>query len=250
MRKVKNAFLILLAALLVAAGGLLPMAAARLQDKATIGTAKYEDIEVLQLKMEEEPGLSFYEKIQLITAGIGVEVTDETMKMTGAQVLEAVYAGLQAYVDIGFLVEDLSNDYLEFYPIMVYDENDPSVFNYYWHVSMSLDVSQNDFISLILDDETGKILAIELKDPEMYIEAPYLTELEYQISSVYFNDLEIVPAAEMPVDAEGILDGYANELQEPGDSHVLIRYQCVDVRYGEINIEICVHSNGFYIFPA
>lgn len=251
MRKVKNALLILMAALLVAAGGLLPMAAAQLQDKATIGTAKYEDIEALQLKLEEQnPEMSFYEKLRLMMHGIGAEVTSEMTGMTGAEVLETMYAQLQPFADMGILAEDLSNDYLEYNPVMFYEDGDPTNYNYYWEVQMSLDASQYDYIRAVLDDETGKLLAIEVTDANMDLAADILTELEYSISQYYFENLGITPVEAVPVDVEGVLGGYVNETLEAGDSYYLMRYQCVDVLYGEVNIEVCVDSNGFYIFPA
>ena len=66
MRKVKNAFIILLAVLLLGAGGVLPMEAARLQDQTTTNVVRYESIDALQLKLEQAEdamSMSFYEKL-------------------------------------------------------------------------------------------------------------------------------------------------------------------------------------------
>ena len=252
MRKVKNALLILLAVLLLAAGGLLPMGAAYMQDKKTANVVQYADIEALQLKMEEEqPEMSMYEKLRLMMHGIGTEITSEMTRMNGAEILESMYAQLQPFAGMGILADDLSNDYLEYYPVMVYEESSPTVYNYYWEVQMSLDASQYDHIRAILDDETGKLLAIEVTDPKnMDIPAKALAELECSISQYYFENLGITPVDAVPVDAEAVLDGYVNETLEHGDSYFLMHYQCVDVLYGEVNIEVCVDSNGFYIFPV
>lgn len=248
MRKVKNVLLILLAVLLLAAGGLLPMAAAQLQDEATANVVQYADIEALRLKLEEEqPEMSIYEKLRLMMKGTGVEATSEMTKMTGSQILEAVYAALQPYVDVGFLTDDLSNDYLEYYPIMVYDQDAPSVYNYYWQVHMSLDAYQYDSLRVILDDETGKLLAIEVTNPELIIAEEYQDKLEQAIRVVYLENLGLTPVAVIPVETEG---AYIGEIWEPDSTHVLMRYQCVDVNYGEVNVEVGVNSNGFYIFPV
>ena len=247
MRKVKNAFLILLAALLVAAGGLLPMAAARLQDKATIGTAKYEDIEALQLKLELEEDrawLSIFEKIQLMTTGVAAEITADMTKIKEEQVVETVVAGLDDYiVDCLILVGDMYYDTLELEPILLYDENDPTRFNYYWWVTMSLESFENDSITVILDDETGEILALECLNLPSLIEDSLLVKFEDIVRENYFGNLGIMPTGAKQIDVESVE-------ADSSAKHYVVCYQCINTLYGEINIEICVRSNGFYILPV
>ena len=251
MRKVKNAFLILLALLLTAAGGLLPMAAAQLQDQATANVAQYEDIEALRLKLEEEqPDMGVCEKLRLMMHGAGSEVTSEMTAMTGAEVLETMYAQLQPFGDMGVLARDISNDYLEYSPVMCYEDTLPAVYNYYWEVSMSLDVSQYDSVRAVLDDETGKLLAIEVIDPNLEIPEKALQELEYSISEYYFANLGLTPIDATQMETTGKLEGYNEGILADGGPYFLMSYLCVDESGGEINIEIGVDTHGFYIFPV
>lgn len=244
MRNVKNALLILLVVLLLAAGSLLPMGAAALQDKTTANVVQYEDIEALQLKLEEqEPKLSYQEKLFLMVNGTGVDVAEDVMRLNGGEVIEAAYAALQPYADIYGLT--LDNDALEYSSLMVFNENDPSAVSYYWSVYMSLDISQNDVITVILDDETGKLLAVELIDQDMDIAADYLQKMQYAVSTAYLEELGLEPVAEWPVEAESALYFGMDE----GGAQIATRYQFIDARYGEIIIEICAHSDGFYIVP-
>ena len=249
MRKVKNALLILLSVLLVAAGGLLPMAAANMQDAATANVVQYADIEALRLKLEEErPGMGVCEKLRLMMHGMGEEITSEMTEMTGAEVLETMYAQLQPFEDMGLLPIELSNDYLEYSPVMVYEDSTPAVYNYYWGISMSLDASAYDSIRAVLDDETGKLLAIEVIDPDMDIPEKALEELSRVISEYYTGNLglTIIDA----VQQEAVLNSYAKEILTDAGACYFMTYLCVDTNYGEVSIEVGVDSHGFYNFPV
>ena len=241
MGKVKNVLAVLLTALLLVGGSLLPSAATHFQDKSTANVVQYENIEALQLKLEEEAlSMTYQEKMFLLMHGAVMDVTDEKTNLKEEMVMEAAYAALMPYMDL-FLGGSFDNDYIEYYPVMVYDESDPSRYSYYWHVVMSLDMSMNDSLSVILDDETGKILALEMIDPELMIEEKYLQKLQYTLASVYFADLGIEPVAEWPVEVESYDD--------TGSSLAATGYVFIDEIHGaEINTQIGVRVDGFYIY--
>ena len=240
MGKVKTFLAFLLTALLLVGGSLLPSAATHFQDQSTANAVQYENIEALQLKLEEEAlGMTYQEKMFLLMHGAGMEVTDEKTNIKEEMVMEAAYAALMPYMEL-FFGGSFDNDYIEYYPVMVYDESDPSRYIYYWYVTLSLDMSMNDTVSAILDDETGKLLAIEMIDPEMYLEAKYLQKLQYTLASVYFADLGIEPVAEWPLEVEAYDD--------TGSSLAATNYQFVDALYGEVNVQIGVRPDGFYIY--
>ena len=241
MGKVKNVLAVLLTALLLVGGSLLPSAATHFQDKSTANVVQYENIEALQLKLEEEAlSMTYQEKMFLLMHGAVMDVTDEKTNLKEEMVMEAAYAAVMPYMDL-FLGGSFDNDYIEYYPVMVYDESDPSRYIYYWHVVMSLDMSMNDSLSVILDDETGKILALEMIDPELMIEEKYLQKLQYTLASVYFADLGIEPVAEWPVEVESYDD--------TGSSLAATGYVFIDEIHGaEINAQIGVRTDGFYIY--
>ena len=240
MGKVKTFLAFLLTALLLVGGSLLPSAATHFQDQSTANAVQYENIEALQLKLEEEAlSKTYQEKMFLLMHGAGMEVTDEKTNIKEEMVMEAAYAALMPYMEL-FFGGSFDNDYIEYYPVMVYDESDPSRYIYYWYVTLSLDMSMNDTVSAILDDETGKLLAIEMIDPEMYLEAKYLQKLQYTLASVYFADLGIEPVAEWPLEVEAYDD--------TGSSLAATNYQFVDALYGEVNVQIGVRPDGFYIY--
>lgn len=248
MTKLKNFAVLLLAFLLVAAGGVLPLAVAYAQDHFTTGQVAYADIASLQLTLEEDKmALSMLQKLVLISNGVGVEVTSEVTKMDGKDILEMLYAQLDPYSSMGLFAE-VDNDMLEFYPVMVYDEADPDLYNFYWYVSMSFDASEYDQLVAVLDDETGKLLALEYVDPDLYLDQKNMWEIQNAISAVYFENLELSPVDVMPVDSEGMLSETMGTVDGAGDSHVLMRYRLNDVEYGEVNVEICVHTSGFSIY--
>lgn len=247
MTKLKNALALLLVFLLAAVGAVIPVVTARVQDALTAGQVQYADVDSLQLTLEERrQQLSIQEKMQLIVNGTGVEVTSEVTKMNGAKMLEAMYAQLEAYSAFGLFTQP-DNDYLEFCPMMVYNEEDTGRYAFCWLVNMSFDAYEGDSLTVVLDDETGKLLAMEYIDPSMYNEVETLWELQEGIQATYFGELGLTPVEAMPVETEGILGAPMESVNDAGDSHIVMRYQLVDVQYGEVSVEICVHTNGFYI---
>lgn len=243
MRKVKNGIVILFTVLLVLSAGLFPIAAARFRDQTTAGVVKYESIEALQLKLEEEaPGMTFVEKMFLLNNGVGMEITDEKTRIKEEEILETAYAAAAPYLELYF-GDSLDNDFLHYNAAMVYDERDPTRFCYYWFVQLSLDISYNDTISMVLDDETGKLLAIEVTDPDFGIAEDYFEKLQYAISTAYLRELGMSPAAEWPMEIEAVAKDWNVAIPAVGT-----HYLFVDPLYGETSVEICVHSDGFYIF--
>ena len=246
MHKVKNALVVLLTAVLLAGGGLLPTAAARFQDKGITDVVRYENIEALQLRLEEKAqGLTYPEKMFLMMNGMGMDITDEDTRIKEENLMEAIYTAIAPYMDL-FFGGSLDNDYIEYYPVMVYDESNPSRYAYYWHVMLSLDVSVNDSLSVILDDETGKILAIEMIDQDTMIEPEYLQKLQDALADIYLADLGIEPVAQWPLALENadIYGDYA----AMGITVAAAQYQFADAMYGDILVQIGVRSDGFYIY--
>ena len=243
MRKVKNGIVILFTTALVLAAGFVPMAAVQFQDQATTGVVKYESIEALSLKLEEEtPSMTFVEKMFLLTNGTGMEVTDENTRIKEEEILETAYAAAAPYLELYF-GDSLDNDFLHYNAAMVYDERDPTRYCYYWYVQLSLDISYNDTISMVLDDETGKILAIEVTDPDFGIVEDYFEKLQYTISTTYLSELGMSPTAEWPMEVESVAKDWNVAIPAVGT-----HYLFVEPLYGEISVEICVHSDGFYIY--
>ena len=113
---------------------------------------------------------------------------------------------------------------------------------------MSLDPSQYDSIRSVLDDETGKLLAIEVIDPDMDIPEKALAELSHVIGAYYAENLGLTL-----IDAvlrETTPDGYAKEILTDVEACYFMTYLCADENYGEVSIEVGVDSHGFYIFPV
>lgn len=243
MRKLRNILIIALTVALLAAGSLLPMTAAQMQDKNTANVVQYADIEALQLKLEEEVmSMTFHEKLRLLTNGTGVELSNEVTQISETDILEATNAALLPYMQV-FFGKPLDNDYLHYNHAMAYDEHNPARLCYYWYVQLSLDTSYTDYISVVLDDESGKILAIEMMDPDFNIDASYLQDLQYNLAALYFDSLGLSPDTAWPaaVDTAPV---------EEGNVIVASSYQLVDAIYGEVVIEIGVHTDGFYIYIA
>lgn len=241
MIKLKNALVLLLVFVLVAVGAVLPTVAARVQDQITAGPVRYADIDSLELILEERgPVLDMVEKLYLMLNGKGVEVTDQMTQMSEKSMIEALCAGLQPYVDMGFLRQELSYDTIEWDASMVYGETDPQTYNFYWYVHIPLDPYEEENLVVVLDDETGSILAMDYVG---VVDAYYVYETVYAIADIYFNNLGIPSSDFMQVDpAESV---YAFEEMEYPPA--IMRFQVTNVQDRDVQIEICVQANGFYI---
>ena len=243
MGKIKSALVILLTAALLVGGSMLPAVAARIQDHTTTNVVQYENIEALQLRLEEEAlSMTYPEKMFLMMHGEALDIEGKDTKIKEQNILEATYTAIAPYMEL-FLGASVDNDYVEYDPIMVYDGVDPSHYVNYWHVTMSLDMSLHDSLSVILDDETGKLLAIELIDPEMYIEPGYLQELQIALAENYFKELELVPIEEWPVAVESV-----DKAEAMGMLLAATEYVLADPVYGEIYVQVGVRTDGFYIY--
>ena len=77
-------------------------------------------------------------------------------------------------------------------------------------------------------------------DPERMIEEKYLQKLQYTLAAIYLEDLGIEPVAEWPLEVEAYDD--------TGSSLAATNYQFVDALYGEVNVQIGVRPDGFYIY--
>lgn len=110
---------------------------------------------------------------------------------------------------------------------------------------MSLDGFENDSITVILDDETGEILALECWNLPTLIEDSFLEKYEDMVRVNYFGNLGITPTGAKQIDMEVVAT-------EPGSDagirQYAVRYQCINTLYGEINIEIFINANGFSVY--
>lgn len=69
----------------------------------------------------------------------------------------------------------------------------------------------------------------------------YIPELQYTLAATYFKELEIEPIAQLPLES-------AENYDAMGMSVAAVNYQFVDAVYGEVNVEIGVRPDGFYIY--
>ena len=246
MGKIKSILVVLLTVVLLIGGSLLPTAATRIQDKTAMNMVQYENIEALQLRLEEEAlSMTYPEKMFLMMHGSGMDVTDEDTRIKEKHIMETTYTAIAPYMDL-FLGGSFDNDYLEYYPVMVYDESNPSRYAYYWHVILSLDMSENDTVSVVLDDETGKVIAIEMIDPDMMLEPEYSQKLQYTLEEIYLGELGIFPDDQWPLALESA-DAYG----DPAAMDMTVaatQYRFADPVYGDILVQIGVRTDGFYIY--
>ena len=191
MTKLKNALLILLAAVSVAVGALLPGTVSYLRDRNASGKVTYADMPSLQLSLTHESGLDLYEKLFLLSGELDtLEISAQEARMTAQEVTAAAYAGVRSYLDMGLLGR-IPEDYtFSCQPMLVYPAENPKQYIVLWLVEMSLDAG-NESWSLAMDDETGKILLLEFVTQYMQWEREELYALSEVITATYLEALAL-----------------------------------------------------------
>ena len=216
MAKLKGLIAVVLALALIVAGAYFPKAISTILDWQNGGNVSTNPISSIRIEISKDiPSLG---KLALLSRlGSSIELTESKAKMNKEEVMEAVYTGIQPYVDSQLLA--YSEQSVQMYPSLIQAKDDQDLQSIVWFVEITGDPANYTFLQLILDDETGRILMIS------------------------FTMLGIDDYAQFVVrDLE-----YAYV----GDNANAIRYRFGDAVYGEVNVDLYVHEHGFYIeFPS
>lgn len=238
MRKWKTFLAIAVMLAFLLAGAFFPKTISGIYDWKNTGVPASQPLGTIQLELRTN--ISAMGKLSMMSRMTGsIELAERKAEMTKAEVLDTVHKALQPYIDAK-LIADAPGE-VQLYPCLVQVEDALELQSILWVVTISGYSPGFSYIDLAVDDETGRILSIsytyEMGDPLSGKEALSA------FADIYFTGLGIADYAQF---ASSDLD-YAFEDET---SHAM-RYRFGDIQYGEINVDLHVHSNGFYVeFPG
>lgn len=251
MQKLKYVFVVLVTAAMIAFCAVLPMITAHFQDFSADGKVVYRDMAELELNIRE---LTIYEKLYLLRYAQSLEVDEGKALLSQEEVRAAVEKGLQPYADAGFITTDMDSLSFECSPMLFYDViNSEEMTGMFWNVTMntyynygyskeemfelSADMPET-YISLVLDDDTGKIMQIQIitEQEDFYV---YDEMRLWELCEIYFDNLGL--------DEEATVSFMENPeffLAEP--ETLCMIYSIGDIFYGELDIAFYFFEGGFY----
>lgn len=240
MAKLKGFIAVILTLALIVAGAYFPKAVSIFLDWKNNKNASSNPISPIRFEIAKDiPSLG---KLAILSKLDNcIELSESKATMTEEDVMDAVYEGIQPYID-SLLIAYSEKD-VQMYPsLLLQAEGNQDLQSIAWFVTIAGDPANYTYLQLLIDDETGSILMISFTYENL--EAPLVgTEALTVFADIYFNGLGI--------------DNYAQfaardlEYAYVGDNANAVRYRFGDAVYGEVNIDLYVHDHGFYVeFPS
>lgn len=212
MYKVKCMLVITVTALIILLGVFLPTVVFTFQD-STFGTPNIKDISTVKLEIgaKNEP-VSYAGKLYLLGAGIFIDIDEKDASMREEDAIGLLGQLLEPYFNSNLLPDSLDDYAVDVGARLGYDPEDPEYNIVVWTVGMHNEI-RGVYIDLIIDDETGKILHIDVGSNEKPLTDTY-NDLVYVFDvfeQIYFGGLGLEPELKNAVsdnvfviDAEGL----------------------------------------------
>ena len=238
MRKGKNAALLLLAAVVIAACSALPQLVSAYQDDAAMGRTHYEAVPNIQLQIRDgEPTPVIGKLAMMARMDGGLELSESMASMNAEEAEARFHEILQAYIGVG-LVDAFEPVVYESRCILASVTSDPSLNGIYWMVTLISGDDENFAqFDAAIDDETGHLLAVSYTGHRLLSEG----ERDLYLSvfpNFYFTELGMEDYAYFVTpDMNGAYIG---------ENHRAVRYRFGDAVYGEVNVDFYVNEYGFY----
>lgn len=246
MGKLKTVLILLLAAAVIVGCAYLPGFVGTMQDNAE-NEVRYAEIQALQLQLgnAQRGELPMLGKLSLLKRGTTMEIAEEDAPMLPDTVLDRSHTEFSRYMDCGLIHTELDFSKIWATPFLVFSPEDPDVNFIYWSVEV-LDSSVNTSLTLLIDDETGKLLRIDYYTDEWYYapeEQYYLLDTFY---NVYMESLDLIEELKAREDAVSDRETFTEDISTDGSAGIRVRFS--DPEYGEVNLDFYVHPNGFYCY--
>lgn len=237
MHKLKLILALVLTGALLAAGAGLPGIVAAVLDKNRIGCVSTGTFQSVSLDIRQNvPVLG---KLAMIDRMSGViQIDSGKTRMNDKEVLAAAEQALAPYISAGLMDEFELSDVEALHPLLAQVPDAPALSGIFWTVVISGGEGKQYFLTdLAIDDETGKLLRISFT-AEHWNTGLSAEDTLGLFADIYFAGLEIPDYQDF---ATGDLaQAYI------GDKTSGIRYRFMNEDYGEIEVDLFVHGNGFY----
>ena len=241
MHKIKSFFAVLLTVAVVAACAMLPTFVAGMQDNVQQDEITVGDVNEVKLEVEK---LNMFEKLFLFREGQSIIYKKEKTELVSKDMEILVSEQLRPYVDAGLILGDVNDLSMEATPMLYFYSGKTDLSHVFWNVNIFSYEEPFYHLELYLDDETGKIIVINLYCDEpvydydmferlqMFLEI-YISNFEDDIE----DDTEYVPVVEIVENTNTDVEVISAELRWG------------DVIYGELTLEFAFSPYSFYNWP-
>ena len=241
MYKLKNSLMVLLAICIIVGCAVLPAAVTEFQDKFSWEQLKYDQISSIELDFsQKETGLPTLGKLELLQDCVAMERLESEASKTKEEILAALEAGLQPYIDQNLLPDDDGLTVASVIPTLVYNPEDPTENMMLWCIELTNPEETYSYVSAIVDDESGHILALDFHSDGDFMLGQDWESFCIHLAETFFSALEL----EFPSE-----DWLYNPTFVHGEPEYLeVKYSFGDLAYGEVLVTFSIYPNGFYMF--
>lgn len=235
----KNPLVILVTLALLVLFACFPTIASAVQDWQNMRQSAFEQIQSVQLDIRGSiPAMG---KLAMMCRQDGlIEISQDMASLTSAEVEELAFEAIAPYVDAG-MADPFHERNAEFYsirPVLVQVPEMPELSGVFWDVILRGDPSAYYEVHLAIDDETGKVLTMNLHS-DYVITAQEFPRFLDAFADIFFTGLEI--------EDYGNFETTDMESAYVGDNAKAVRYRFGDAEYGEISVDFYVYQHGFYM---
>lgn len=237
MSRHKTVLRVLSAVALVAVLAVLPILSARWQDRVTLGKSALGQMQDVQLNFQDR--ISGLGLLALMDHGRNWTLDASAASMTQEDAEHAARKVLETYQDAGFIDRALSFD------VHLSEVRTVSLpyglAGVVWNVILVAQEGNTHFaeLDLSLDDATGRVMSVNYGSNDLLPEQAR-QELLLDFADLFFRQLEIEEYTQAAVD--DLDNTYI------GDNGACAqRYRFGDSEYGEINVDLYVFQQGFYV---
>lgn len=240
MGKLKSVIAVLATAALITVCGLFPNIFFFLADRSQGKEADF--IPINPVRLEIKPELTSLGKLAVLCgADFHLELSEAQTNLTKEQVTEAVHKGLMPFTDTALI--SYVGENMELRPELFQVSQNPDLQAVVWLVDLTHELygDPKTFtnIGLVIDDETGTVLAISYTC-ETPGKAPVGKEALSIFADIFFSGLGVADHSRYQV----------SDLEYAGDNGDAFRYCFTDDLWGEVFVDLYVHDHGFYVeFP-
>lgn len=229
MNKVKYTFTVALAVLAVLLGACLPRLISAAGDRRTLGQPGSRGMQAVQFEIHRNiPALG---KLSLLSGEYeAIEIPENKAQLSADEAAEAFLAAAIPLIDAG-LMADFQPGQTEVHALLVRSETVSGIF---WAISVIADRDATYTVDAVVDDETGQLLGIHVRDRVLRGNT-LRNEYLYTFAKHYFEGLEITDYA-----------GFQAEVTpDPAAGRDSATYRFTDAVYGEVEVTLYVSEYGF-----
>jgi len=249
MTRWKTAAILLLCALVIITGAVLPNLVGHVLDRYETGQMEYAEISQISLQFDNS-GMTMREKLALLSSSTSsMQVSTDMTVQTSAQVWQIAMKTVEKYRQAGLIPTELSAANISYcLPTMVYWEkgNGASEIhsNIFWELSIADGAGGDNALTMTIDDRTGVVCTLSYQNVMIHREEN--TRLDKALETLCVLALAELGDEFADVDPQALVD--AAGVQGNASSYAAADIAWQDMTHGEIRLAFVVSEVGFYTY--